>query len=466
MTTRSHNKLWISFFAGCFLVWAASSSLAANISEFVNITPFLEIEGVYDDNVFEISADTPLPDDAEEREDLYLNTKTGVGVNINLERPYVKLGLGMDYEFIYSKYTNNTEQDDVQHHLDFDLNFLSKYEQGIVGDRVKFHVRDVLSLIPIDEEEPLLPGNRALRNEFTVGLDYKLISTRRLSFVVGYAYGRTDYENTTIDVETVTEQYDTSDDLTQETQIHTGKADFQYLLNSKLTYILTYTYQFSDREENPGELVSANFFRHNVLSGIQAKLTPRIHSNLQAGYTLTSYNDVENSEQDDQDNFVVEASVTANFARQPLMTVGYRRYYTENDFGDTLLTDNIFGRMGIKLAKGLLINFSADYILEDRDLFDDETTQMLFGVNTEYEFLKNMTLLAGYNYRNKEFFEQNFLAERERKETTHTFSGGIQYKVARYISLKGVYSYTDKTSDIADQEYNRNQFIASGRVIF
>ena len=224
------------------------------------------------------------------------------------------------------------------------------------------------------------------------------------------------------------DQYDKSDDLTQETQIHTGKADFQYLLNSKLTYILTYTYQFSDREENPGELVSANFFRHNVLSGIQAKLTPRIHSNLQAGYTLTSYNDVENLEQDDQDNFVVEASVTANFARQPLMTVGYRRYYTENDFGDTLLTDNIFGRMGIKLAKGLLVNFSADYILEDRDLFDDETTQMLFGVNTEYEFLKNMTLLAGYNYRNKEFFEQNFLAEREREETTHTFSGGYSIK--------------------------------------
>ena len=74
-----------------------------------------------------------------------VNTKTGVGVDINLERPYVKLGLGVDYEFIYSKYTNNTEQDDVQHNLDFDLNFLSKYEQGIVGDRVKFHVRDVLS---------------------------------------------------------------------------------------------------------------------------------------------------------------------------------------------------------------------------------------------------------------------------------------------------------------------------------
>jgi hypothetical protein len=299
-----------------------------------------------------------------------------------------------------------------------------------------------------------------------VGLDYKLLSTRRLSFLVGYQYGRTDYENTKVEVETVADQYDRSDDLTQESQVHTGKADFQYLLNSKLTYILSYTYQFSDREENPDELVSADFSRHNVLSGIQAKLTSRIHSTLQAGYTLTAYNDVGTLEQDDQDSFVVEASVTANFARQPLMTAGYRRYYTENDFGDTLLTDNIFGRMGIKLAKGLFVNLSADYILEDRDLFDDETTQMLFGVNTEYELVKNFTLLVGYNYRNKEFFEQNFLARQEREETTHSFSGGVQYQVSRYVLLKGMYYYTDLTSDVADQEYNRNQFIASGRVIF
>ncbi len=108
----------------------------------------------------------------------------------------------------------------------------------------------------------------------------------------------------------------------------------------------SYTYQFSDREES-GRTGERRFFRHNILSGIQAKLTPRIHSNFQVGYTLTLYDDVASLSQEDQDNFVVEASVTANFARQPLMTVGYRRYYTENDFGDTLLTDNVFGRMGI-----------------------------------------------------------------------------------------------------------------------
>ncbi|GAK59794.1 hypothetical protein U27_06779 [Candidatus Vecturithrix granuli] len=466
MTTRSHKGLWICIFVGCLLIWWASDSSAANISEFVNITPYLEIEGVYDDNVFELSEDASLPEDAEEHEDFLFNTRAGVGVDLNLERPYLKFGIGVDYDFTYSKYTNNTEQDGVEHNLDFELDFLSKYEKGIVRDRVKFNIRDVLSLIPIDEEEPLLPGNRALRNEFEVGLDYKLISTRRISFTVGYAYGRTDYENTSIEVETVADQYEHSDDLTQESQIHSGKADFQYVLNSKLTYVLSYVYQFSDREENLGELVSANFSRHNVLSGIQAKLTPRIHSNFRAGYTLTSYDDVGNLSQSDQDNFVVEASVTANFARQPLMTVGYRRYYTENDFGDTLLTDNVFGRMGIKVTKELLVNLSADYILEDRDLYDDDTKQMLFGVNTEYEILKNMMLLVGYNYRNKEFFEQNFLAEQEREETTHTFSGGLQYQVARYVLLKGMYYYTDKSSDIAEQEYSRNQFIASGRVIF
>ena len=467
MIARSRKNFWSILCFWCFLVFGCTPySFAANISEFVNITPYIEIEEVYDDNVFEISDDTPLPENGEDREDLYLNAKAGVGADITLERPYLTLGFGVDYDFTYTKYTNNTDSDDVTHDLDFDLSLSTNYEEGLVRDRLKFNINDVLSLIPLDEEEPLLPGNRALRNDFSVGVDYKLISARRVKFLLGYSYGRTDYENTSIDVETISDQYENSSDLTQESQSHTGKADFKYLINPKLTYILTYTYQFYDREENSGELVSANFSRQKVLSGIQAKLTPRIHTNLQAGYSLTSYDDVGDLSQDDQDDFVVEASVTANFAHQPLMTLGYRKYYTENDFGDTLMTDDVFGRVGLKLAKGFVMNLNADYIIEERDLLDDDTTQFLLGVNTEYEILKNMTLLAGYNYRNKDYFEQNFSSVNELETTTHTFSGGVQYKVARYVLLKGMYYYTDKTSDVADEEYSKNQFIASGRILF
>jgi uncharacterized protein (PEP-CTERM system associated) len=178
------------------------------------------------------------------------------------------------------------------------------------------------------------------------------------------------------------------------------------------------------------------------------------------------FDDIGELSQDDQSDFVAEASISANFSHQPLMTVGYRRYFVENDFGDTLLTDNAFARMGFRVARGFIVNLSGDYILENRALYDDETTQKIFGMDTEVELIKNLTLLAGYNYRRRDFFAQNFIGKSERQETNHIVSGGLQYKIGRYLLLRGLYTYTDKRSNVAEQEFNRNKFTATGKVIF
>ena len=148
------------------------------------------------------------------------------------------------------------------------------------------------------------------------------------------------------------------------------------------------------------------------------------------------------------------------------MTLGYRRYYTENDFGDTLLTDDIFAKLGFKIRPDLLLNVTADYILEDRDFYGDDNTQVLFGVDSEYEVLKNTKLLLAYNYRDRDFFDEPFLETEAQDKTTHRISGGVEYKLARYVLLRGMYYYTDNSSDSAAEEYTRNQFVASGKVIF
>ena len=49
------------------LLGEVSYVAAANISGFATITPFIEIESGYDSNLFEISEDASLPEDAEER---------------------------------------------------------------------------------------------------------------------------------------------------------------------------------------------------------------------------------------------------------------------------------------------------------------------------------------------------------------------------------------------------------------
>jgi len=443
------------------------TSMAANISEFVTITPFIEIEGGYDDNIFEVAEDAPLPTNGESRDDTYVAAKAGVGVDIALHRQMLKLDFGVDYEFTYKMYSNNTDLEDTESYLNFDLALASAYEDDLLlGDRVRIILKDELAFIPIDEEEALLLGNRTLKNDFLIGAKYKVLATPRMALGLGYSYGRVDYQDSEVTVVSVADQYQDSADLTQESQTHTGTADFKYLINSRMTYLLTYDYDYTVRAEEAGELMSANFSRQNVLTGVQTKLSPRINTEIQGGYSRTSYDDVAGASQDDQDNFVASAVVNANFGNRPLMSVGYRRYFAENDFGDTLLTDDLFARLGFKVVDGLLVNLSGDYIMEGRDLYGDDSTQTAFGIDTEYEVLKNMKLLAGYMYRDKSFFDYNFLAKEDRSETTHTFSSGIEYKMARYLLLKGMYYYTDKTSNVALEEYAQNRFIASGRVLF
>ena len=112
------------------------------------------------------------------------------------------------------------------------------------------------------------------------------------------------------------------------------------------------------------------------------------------------------------------------------------------------------------------MNVETDYLFEQREVYDDDTGTLSFGVNGEYEVIKNMRLLAGYTFRDKEMFAQNFLGEDDRDETANIFSAGLEYKVARYVLLRGIYSYTDKSSSVAADEYSKNKFVASGRVIF
>jgi len=466
---RWNNKTWwFLVFIGGFVACAGVSPLfAANISEFVNIRPYVEVGGGYDDNVFALSEDAPLPEDANEREDSYFAARAGIKADVTLERRLADLWVGLTYDYTYKKYSNNSSLDSGDHRFDFDFSFTSRYDSlGFFNDRLKVKLEDVLSYIPVDQEQPLLLGNRTWKNDLTTGFDYNLISKPRTAFILGYSYKRADYGDDPITVWTVRDNYDMSSDLTQASQSHTGRADFKHAFNSKLIYVLNYTYAFTSREKKTGNLTSADFTRQEALTGIEAKLTSKIHTNLKAGYSTTSYDDVDNLSQNDQDSFTGEASVTGNFDHRPLITVGYKRYYTENDFGDTLLTDDVFARVGFKIARGFIVSLTGDYILEDRSLYDDETKQTLVGIDTEYELVKNMKLLAGYNYRDRDFFQHDFLAREDRAETTHEFSGGLEYKITRYVLLRGMYYYTDKSSNIAEQEYSRNRFVANGRVTF
>lgn len=465
MRTRNRKRWGIVIFVGWFCVGDAAGVRAANISDFLKITPYVEVEGSYNDNLFEIPKEASLPQDAKERTDLTLSARVGASVDLTFDRPYLTLGLGLNYVFEYLKYVNNTHLDDTRNNLDVKVTLASNYEEGIIRDRLKVNLKDGLTLIPVDENEPLFRGNRTFRNSFEIGADYKIISTRRMAFLVGYGYGRVDFVDSPINVASVVGYANTSE-LTQASQTHRGKADFEYTFNPQITATATYTYDYALRPEQSEKQTSADFSRQNLLGGFQVKLSPRIQGNVQAGYGLTKYNDVGERSQADQNDFIMESSINANFAHQPLVTIGYRQYFTENDFGDTLLTGDVFGRLGIKFAPGFFVNFAGDYIREYRDLLADETTQRIFGVNTEYELAKGMKLLAGYDYTKREFFAHNFLNDVVREETSHIVSGGVEYKIGRRFLLKGLYSYTDKIADIAVQEFNRNKFTASGKVIF
>lgn len=471
MKAQSRKRRLIHVFVGILLgCVSAFPALAVNISEFVTLRPYVEIGGGYDDNLFELPDHAPLPQDAENREDSYLDARAGINADIHLEESLLNVDLNLKYEFAYLKYSENTEYDETKNNFDVDFSLGSEYEEGFFKDRMKFNLTDVLSFIPIDENEPLFVGNQTWKNEFNAGVQYNLISKPRTAFILGYSYGRDDYGDDEIDVWTVEDQYQKSSELTQDAQTHTGTVDLKHAINSKLTTILSYSYEFSDREENTGELQSASFSRQDAEVGLEAKLSPRVHSNVRIGYSLTSYDEVDGVGQDDQSSIIGEVSLTGKFDQltlSPLVNLGYQRYYDENDFGDTLLTDDIFGRVAFKIADGYIVTLSADYTMENRELYNDDTNNLTLGVDGEFEVVKNMRLLAGYSYGNHQYFSYEFLETRNNGEdTTHRFSGGIEYKVARYVLLRGMYHYTDQSSDSPIDEYSKNEFVASGRVIF
>ena len=99
MSARNRKGWYIGIVVICALLVDVPGVVAANISEFVRLSPYVEVESSYNDNVFELSEDAPLPEDANEREDLSLDAKAGVGLDITLERPYLNLEVGLDYNF-------------------------------------------------------------------------------------------------------------------------------------------------------------------------------------------------------------------------------------------------------------------------------------------------------------------------------------------------------------------------------
>ena len=157
---RKNRKVLYLVLIGGVIGWLGISPLfAANISEFVNIRPYADIEGGYDDNIFGLSEDAPLPEDAESREDSYWAARAGLKTDITLERKFLNLGLGFTYDYTYKKYSNNSDLDDGDHYFDFDFAIASQYEsKGFFNDRIKFDIKNLLSYIPIVEERPLLPG--------------------------------------------------------------------------------------------------------------------------------------------------------------------------------------------------------------------------------------------------------------------------------------------------------------------
>ena len=90
MTDRGLKNFFAILVLGvCFICSSTSYVDAANISEFVNITPYLEIGAIADDNIYEIAEDVPLPD-GQSSDDVYLDTRAGVGVDLTLERRLLK----------------------------------------------------------------------------------------------------------------------------------------------------------------------------------------------------------------------------------------------------------------------------------------------------------------------------------------------------------------------------------------
>jgi opacity protein-like surface antigen len=469
------------------LVFLSPDALAFELSARSRLTPFVEVRETFDDNVFLLSEGEPLPINAKSKDDSIFNLSAGVGLDVDITQ-FITLGLG--YRMDYQNYADNNENDQFIHALEL---------KADVGKRAYFkrltiNIKENLTTVPIDTTQALLPGNKTFRNEFQITPSYRIIDTKRTFFDAGYSYRRIDYTKNTVQL-TSTPLVTETTQVVSNSQSHGGVFNFGYILNPRLTLVTDYNISRLLREKpEPTEIVDprtrADITRQRLTGGVNFKLSPRLSGLAKIGFETNTFSAVEfvdpttgqvqRIDQRDRSGFAANFGLNFNITPSSSLALTYDRFFSENDFGETLETDDVISRLVLRLGDNARTSLAFNYRHETRELIqtpvtapgiatgNDSANSIGFAGDIEYMITQRIRTFGGYKIANRQFFSEIFFdpTRGDREDTTQTFTVGVGYSLTRYLSINTDYEFIHNDSNFDIDDYNVNRFSIFSRATF
>ena len=381
------------------------------------VIPGIEVQGVYDDNIYKGNGKEYAGDAAKTRQerkesDWITHVKPSLFLNYGMqERGYIKAGYQGDFAF-YNK-TNENNWKNQQGIFDA----LYTAPGGlIVGVANTFtNAED-----PYGNADQVGVGRVTKRwtNTLATKLGYNIMSNFRA--LVYYNNNKQQYKDIA----------DFSQDYTENEygvgvesrfmpktwgflRYHHGNREYTSLFNG-----LT-------RER------AADFKTHRVSTGLTWDADAKLSGELSVGYQWLKYDnrlDKNGAQREDKNTWV--AATTINYMATATTT------------------------LGLNISRAVR-STAADT--------NEQFTDTGIGVSVQQQLLNKLTLTAGLNYSRNEY---NLPVGNPRSDDNYIGNVGLNYAIQDWIGVGAGYTYNRKNSNVEDQEFVDNQFMVSLKIVY
>jgi hypothetical protein len=386
----------------------------------LSLTPGIEIQGVYDDNIYKGNGRTyvlPATTLQEKKEsDWITHVKPSFGVNYIIpERGSVNLGYRGDFAFYQDNDNNNWKNNQGY----FDANYLAP--GGLI-----LGINDLYSRSedPLGSADQYAIGRVTKRwtNDLKTKVGYQIKSNFR---VMAY------YNNAMQDYKDI---LDYSQDYT-ENELGIG-VETRFL--PKTWAFLRYHFGERDYDTMSGATTEANDSDYNwnrISAGLTWDPGAKLSGEFNVGYQMLEYdNEITSTltRREDKDTWTAATSVS---------------------YQATATTD-----LSLNLSRAIR-NSASDN--------NEQFTDTGIGLNFRQQLLAKLSLIGGVSYSKNEYNTVAVAATGElRDDDNYSANLGLNYAIQDWVSAGIGYNYSRKDSNAETNEYTDNQFMATLRIVY
>lgn len=383
----------------------------------LSIVPGVEVQGVYDDNIYkgngkEYAGDAAKTRQEKKESDWITHAKPSLFLNYNMqERGSIRAGYQGDFAF----YNSNTSNNWKNHQGILDANYTAP--GGLIAgvSNLYTHAED-----PFGNADQYGTGRVTKRwtNDLKTKLGYNIMSNLRA--MVYYNNSRQQY----LDIADYTQDYTEHEyGVGVETRFLPKTWGFLRFHHGVREYTTLYSGLTRER--------AADFKWNRVSAGLTWDADAKLSGELNLGYQWLTYDnqlDKNGARREDKNTWVAATSINYLATATTTLSLNIARA-VRSTAGDT----------------------------------NEQFTDTGIGVNVQQQLLQKLTLTGGLNYSMNEY---NLPAGNPREDKNYLANLGLNYAIQDWIGVGVGYSYNRKDSNKEEQEYVDNQFMVSLKVVY